>query len=141
MKTKAITTVLTIVVLASMFSVVTPALAQPGKGPKYPKHVASLLDGDGIRCGQVIFNTNPEDDGTYELEVEVEECLALADSTVDVKLNGVKIGEIYMDSSGNGKATFYVDSIDSIDDVVTVEGAITLTSGVWRPWVKSPGKK
>jgi len=118
----------------------TPALAQ-GNGPKpwVTKYVASL-EYAGTRYGQVIFNTNPEDDGTYELEVEVEECLALAGSTVNVYLDSELIGTIYIDEYGNGKATFYVDAI-SIADTVSVEGAITLTSGDWRLWVKAPGPK
>jgi len=119
----------------------TPTLAQPkGQGPKYDKYVASLEDASLVRYGQVIFNTNPEDDGTYELEVEIEECLALAESTVTVLLDSTAIGTIYVDAYGNGKATFYVSAI-STSDTITVEGAITLTSGAWRLWVKAPGPK
>lgn len=119
---------------------VTPALVQAqGNGPKYVKYVASL-EYEGVRYGQVIFNTNPEDDGTYELEVEVEECSALADSTVTVLLDSTEVGTIYVDEYGNGKATFYVDAI-STGDTITVEGAVTLTSGSWRLWVKGKGPK
>jgi len=128
----------------------TPALAQPnGLGPKYDKYVASLLltTGDegegevGVRYGQVIFNTNPEDDGTYELEVEVEECLDLAGNTLDVYLDDVWVGTIDIDESGNGKATFYVEGI-STSDHVDVVGAVTLTTKAeWRLWVKAPGPK
>jgi len=138
MKSKYLTSI-AIIFLAMAF-LATPVLAKPGNGPKYPKHVASLLSVDGVRFGQVIFNENPEDDGTYELEVEVEECLDLADSVVDVKLNGELIGSIYVDESGNGKETFYVDSISEAD-TVSVEGAVTLESGDWRDWVKGPGPK
>lgn len=118
----------------------TPILAQPTElGPKYPKYVASLLL-DGNRFGQVIFNTNPEDDLTYELEVEVEECMQLAGQTVNVYLNCEPIGTIYIDEYGNGKATFYVQAI-STGDTITVEGTVTLTSGEWRPWMKIKGPK
>ena len=112
--------------------------AQPGNGPKYVKNVASLMLGE-TRYGQAIFNTNPEDDGRYELEVEVEECTDL-EGTVDVKLNGVSIGTIEIDESGDGKATIPVDSI-STGDSITVEGDVTLTSGDWRLWEKTPGPK
>ena len=118
----------------------TSALAEAkGNGPKYDKHVASL-EVEGVRYGQVIFNTNPEDSGTYEMEVEIEECLALADSTVNVSLSAIGVGPIYVDAYGNGKATFYVDAI-STGDTITVEDAVTLTSGDWRPWVKGAGPK
>jgi len=127
-----------IVVILALVSLATPTLAQ-GNGPKYAKYVASL-EYAGTRYGQVIFNTNPEDNGKYELEVEVEECSALADSTVDVKLNGVSIGTMYIDANGNGKATFYVDAITT-GDTVSVEGTITLTSGTWRDWAKIKGPK
>ena len=115
-----------------------PVFAAPGNGPKYPKYVASL-EYDEARYGQVIFNTNPEDDGLYELEVEVEECMDLADSTVTVKMNDQVIGEIVIDEFGNGKATFYVE--DPTGSTVVVEGTITLTSGGWRDWIKGPGPK
>lgn len=119
---------------------VTPALAQAeGNGPKYAKYAASL-EYESVRYGQVIFNTNPEDNGTYELEVEIEECSALADNTVTVLLDATGVGTIYVDAYGNGKATFYVDAI-STGDTITVEGAVTLTSGSWRLWVKGKGPK
>jgi len=139
MKLKYLAPIMLVFVTATLLA--TPTLAQPpGLGPKYPKYVASLEDASLARYGQVIFNTNPEDDGTYELEVEIEECLALADSTVNVLLDSTPIGTIYVDAYGNGKATFYVNAI-STGNTITVEGAITLTSGAWRPWVKAPGPK
>jgi hypothetical protein len=125
-------------VMAIMAMTVTPVLAGPGNGPKHPKHVASLEYMEA-RYGQVIFNTNPEDDGLFELEVEVEECMDLADSTVTVNMNDLEIGTIEIDEYGNGKETFYVD--DPMGSTVTVEGGITLTSGDWRDWVKEPGPK
>jgi hypothetical protein len=74
--------------LISMFSVV-----MINAGPNYPKHVASLmLDED--RYGQVIFNTNPDDSGLFEFEVEVEECMDLVNSTVSVKVNGTEVGSL-----------------------------------------------
>lgn len=127
-----------IVVLAAMAMLVAPVFAGPGNGPKYPKYIASL-ESDGVRYGQVIYNTNPEDDGLYELEVEIEECMDLVETTVTVKMNDVVIGEIYVDEYGNGKATFYVD--DPTDSSVVVEGSITLSSGDWRLWEKKPGPK
>ena len=127
-----------IVALAAMAMIASPVFAGPGNGPKYPKYVASL-EYDLVRYGQVIYNTNPEDDGLFELEVEIEECMDLADSTVTVKMNTVAIGEIYVDEYGNGKATFYVD--DPTDSSVVVEGGITLSSGEWRLWEKKPGPK
>jgi hypothetical protein len=108
-------------------------------GPKYPKHVASLML-DDVRFGQVTFNTNPEDDGKYELEVEVEECLNLVDSTVSVKLNSVEIGTLYLDEFGVGNETFFVDGI-STSDSIAVEGAVILTGGEWRDWLRGPGPK
>jgi len=106
--------------------------------------VASLLayeDSTTTRYGQVIFNTNPEDDGTFELEVEIEECIALAESYVTVSLDGSDIGTIYVGVDGNGKATFYVGSISTGDSVTVVGDDITLKSGEWRLWVKAPGPK
>jgi len=127
-----------ILLLVSTLSVIAPALAQPRHGPKYDKYVALLLDGSEVRCGQAIFNTNPEDDGSYELEVEIEECLALMDTTVKVSLDGNPIGTIYVDVYGNGKQTFYVSAI-SIASTVSVD--TTLTGAVWHLWVKAPGPK
>ena len=140
MKTKHVVPLI-ILALVGVALLATPILAQPkGLGPKYTKYVASLEDENTNRYGQVIFNTNPEDDGKYELEVEIEECLPLADTTVTVYLNGAPIGTIYVDTYGNGKATFYVETI-STSDTITVENAITLTSGAWRIWIKAPGQK
>jgi len=119
------------IVLAVMTTVAlmaTPALA---KGPKYDKYEAPLSDGSDS-YGKVIYNTNQEDDDTYELEVEVEECEALAESTVDVYLDSVMIGSIYIDEYGNGKVTFYVDGINA-GSLVEV-GA--LTSGAFTLWSK-----
>lgn len=138
MKSKHLTSIAIIFIATTILAI--PVLAKPGNGPKHLKHVASLLSDDGVRFGQVIFNENPEDDETYELEVEVEKCLDLADSIVDVKLNGVSIGSMYIDVFGNGKETFYVDSISEAD-TVSVEGDTTLKNGLWRPWVKGPGSK
>jgi hypothetical protein len=114
-----------LVVLAAAF--LAPALA---KGPYYDKYEAPLDD-----CGKVIFNTNPEEDGTLELEVEVEECEALANSTVDVYLDSALIDTLFIELDGNGKDTFYVGYIDNTSTVKVV-GAVTLTSGVWELWEK-----
>jgi hypothetical protein len=135
MKTKS----LKILVLMTALAIfVAPVLAIPGgNGPKFLKYVASLEF--GTRFGQVIYNTNPEDDDSYELEDEVEDS-SMTDETVDVFLNGVDIGDIYLDEDGNGKATFYVAS-DPAGSTITVEGSITLTSGEWRLWAKGPGPK
>jgi hypothetical protein len=125
-----------LVVLAAAF--LAPALADP---PADAKWVANLT-ADDVRVGQVIINTNPEDDGTLELEVEVEECLALNESIVDVYLNGEWIGNITIDEFGDGKATFYVGEIEPTDEyTVTVEGDDTLTSAEWREWQQGRGKK
>ena len=125
-------------VMAVMAMTLTPVLAGPGNGPKHPKYVASLEYME-VRYGQAIFNSNPEDDGLFELEVEVEECLDLADSTVTVKMDGLEIGTMEIDENGDGKLTYYVD--DPTSSTITVEGGITLTSGEWRDWVKGPGPK
>jgi hypothetical protein len=125
-------------VMVVMAMTVTPVFAGPGNGPKHPKYVASLEYMD-VRYGQVIFNTNPEDDGLFELEVEVEECMDLADSVVTVKMNDQEIGTIEIDENGNGKETFYVE--DPTGSTLTVEGGVTLTSGEWRDWIKGPGPK
>ena len=125
-------------VMVVMAMMVTPVFAGPGNGPKHPKYVASLEYMD-VRYGQVIFNTNPEDDGLFELEVEVEECMDLADSVVTVKMNDQEIGTMEIDENGNGKVTFYVE--DPTGSTLTVEGGITLTSGEWRDWIKGPGPK
>ena len=127
---------LTMFIITSML--IVPVYGKPGNGPKYDKYVSSL----GIeetRYGQVIFNTNPEDDGTYELEVEIEEAMDLASSTISVYMDGELVGEIEVDEFGNGKSTFYVG--DPTDSVISVEGAVSLTSGDWRLWIKGPGPK
>jgi hypothetical protein len=149
MKTKYTSLILLTIVAVI---VIAPALAAPNLlAPKYDKHVASLEDDEAVRCGQVIFNTNPEeiiDEDTeeiievYELEVEIEECMDLAadpDETVfiDVYLNGELIGQVEVNEFGNGKETFYVEQIDT-DSAVTVGD---LTSGEWRLWMKAPGPK
>ena len=127
---KVLAIVLAVTVTVALMA--TPALAQ-GNGPKYPKWEAPL----GDECGKVIYNTHPEDDETYELEVEVEECMALAESTVYVYLDEdpTSIGTIDIDVNGNGKATFYVEYIDN-DSVVEVLDTITLTSGAFTLWSK-----
>jgi hypothetical protein len=127
--------VMVLIMAASMF--IVPVFAGPGNGPKYDKFVASLELGQ-IRYGQIIYNSNPEDDGFYELEVEVEECMDLASTTVDIKIDAVIIGTIDVDEFGNGKATFYVED-PSLG--VTVDGLVDLVSGEWRDWVKQSGKK
>ena len=138
MKSKFVATIMLALAFAA-FLAVMPTLAQPGLGPKFDKYVASLeLDGD--RYGQVIFNTNPEDNGTLEVEVEVEECMDLVNSTVNVYLNSELIGTIDIDEYGNGKDTFYVEAI-STDDDITVAGAVILESGEWREWIKGRGPK
>jgi hypothetical protein len=134
---------LKVLVLMTAFALfAAPVLAAPGNGPKFPKHVASL-EVESTRFGQVIYNTNPEDDDLYELEVEVEES-SMTDETVMVYLDGVHIGDIDLDENGNGKATFYVAGpldVSATGAVITVEGSITLTSTLWRLWVKGPGPK
>jgi len=55
------------------------------------------------------------------------------------RMDGELVGEIEVDEYGNGKATFYVEN--PTDSVVTVEGAVSLTSGDWRLWVQGPGPK
>ena len=136
----AIVMVLMLTTAAALLA--TPVLA----GPNFAKHVASLNETGTdpvVRCGQAIFNTNFEDDpeyNGYELEVEVEECMALANSTVNVSLNTTVVGTIDVDLNGDGKATFYVDAI-STGATVTVEGDVTLTGDTWRDWVKGRGKK
>jgi hypothetical protein len=118
-----------LVVLVAAF--LAPALAE---GPFYPKYEAPLDES----FGKVIFNTNLEDDPLmdgYELEVEVEECAALANSTVNVSLDYAGIGELFIDLDGNGKETFYVATITNTS-IVEVEGAVTLTSGDWVLWEK-----
>jgi hypothetical protein len=117
-----------LVVLVAAF--LAPALAE---GPFYVKYEAPLDD-----CGKVIFNTNLEDDplmAGYELEVEVEECAALANSTVNVSLDYTEIGTLFIELDGNGKETFYVAAITNTS-TVEVEGAVTLTSGDWVLWEK-----
>ena len=136
MKTKSLK-ILVIITALTMF--IVPVLAIPGgNGPKFTKYVASL-ETDSARFGQVIYHTNPEDDDTYELEVEVEES-SMVDETVAVYLDGVYIDDITLDEFGNGKATFYLAD-DPSGSEITVEGSETLTSGDWRLWVKGPGPK
>ena len=117
-----------LVVLAAAF--LAPALAE--EGPFYDKWEAPLDD-----CGKVIFNTNWEDefDG-YELEVEVEECEALANSTVNVFLDDVLIDTLFIELDGNGKDTFYVESITNTSNVTVVGEDVTLTGDDWVLWSK-----
>jgi len=137
MKTKilapgiAIVMVLMLTTAAALLA--TPVLADPPE----PKHVASLNATDA-RYGQAIFNTNLEDGDCYELEVEVEECMDLAESTVDVYLNEDVVCTIDVDEYGNGKVDCCVDDI-STEDTITV--GEELTSGDWRLWVQGKGKK
>jgi hypothetical protein len=138
MKLKYLAPIMLMAIAAAFLA--TPVLAKPnGPRPKYDKYVASLMLGED-RYGQVIFNTNLED-GKFELEVEVEECMELADSTVDVYLGDELIGTIYIDMYGNGKATFYVTTDPTGMTITVVYEDITLTSGDWRLWVKGKGPK
>ncbi|WP_455369063.1 hypothetical protein [[Eubacterium] cellulosolvens] len=149
MKPKIPIIMLTLLLVGTALSLVTPVIAQ-GNGPKYTKYVSPLNNGAGERWGQVIYNVNPEDDGTFELEVEIEEYLPFADSTVNVKLDGTSIGTIDVDENGNGKATFYVDSFDPASNVIEVvfdstptPAAIALKTSIddYHLWVKGPGRK
>ena len=59
------------VLMTALAIFVAPVFAIPGNGngPKFSKHVANL-ESDSTRFGQVIYNTNPEDDDSYRVEVE-----------------------------------------------------------------------
>ena len=122
---------------------VVPTLAFPGQGPKATKYTADLIYNDVV-YGKATFNTNPENNG-YELEVEVEECTLLADSTVDVFLhqnyyNMIHIGELLIDSEGDGSDSFNTDFMVN-EFTLLVEGDITLsTENGWQEWVK-PSKE
>jgi hypothetical protein len=149
MKTKMPTVLLTLLLVGTALSLVAPVIAQ-GNGPKYTKYVSPLSNNAGERWGQVIYNVNPEDDGTFELEVEIEEYLPFANSTVNVKLDGTSIGIIDVDENGNGKATFYVESFDPASNVIEVvfdstptPAAIALKTSTddYHLWVKGPGPK
>ena len=120
-------------------------------GPNFPKYVSPLKNGADDRFGQVIFMTNPEDDGTYELEVEIEEYMPFAESTVNVKLDGTLLDPtIDVDELGNGKWTFYVSAFDPASNVIEVTFSATPTPAMialrtttddYHLWVKGPGKK
>jgi len=149
MKTKITTLILTLFLAGITLSVVAPALAQ-GNGPKSLKWVSPLENGVAVGGGQVIYNVNPEDDGTYELEVEIEEYMPFADSTVDVKLDGVSLNTIDVDEYGNGKATFPVTAFAPDTNVVEIVFAYTLTPAMialstdtadYHLWVKGSGPK
>ena len=135
----AIVMVLMLATAAALLA--TPVLANPPED----KYVASLYD-NGDRYGQAIYNTNLEDDVCYELEVEVEECMALASTEVDttieynVYLEESLVCTIDVDEFGNGKVTCCVDDIGTAN-TVTVGDEDELTSGEWRLWQQGSGKK
>jgi len=128
-------------------SLTIPVLAQP----KAPKWVSPLKNGAGDRFGQVIYMTNPEDDETFELEVEIEEYIPFAESTVNVKLDGTLLDPpIDVDELGNGKWTFYVSAFDPAANVIEITFSATPTPAMlalrtttddFHLWVKGPGKK
>ena len=130
-----------VLMLTTAALLATPVLA----GPNFAKHVASLEDDEVDRYGQAIFNTNLEDGDCYELEVEVEECMALAGGVGIILYYNVSINEevvctIGVDEYGNGKVTCCVADI-STGDTITVGDEEELTSGEWRPWAKIKGPK
>ena len=133
---------LTALLVGMALSLAAPVMAN-GNGPKYTKYVSPLKDGDSVRLGQVIYNTNPEDNGKYELEVEIEECMALASSWVTVKLDGtVLTPQIWVDADGNGKETFEVDAFAPGSDVIDVgDGELTTDTGDYHTWAKIKGQK
>ncbi len=140
-----------ILLVGMTLTLVAPVIAPPGgNGPKDTKYVSPLKNGTGERWGQVIYNVNPEDDGTYELEVEIEEYLPYADSTVNVKLDGTSIGTIEVDENGNGKATFYVTAFDPASNTIEIVFDTTLTPAMialrtttddFNEWAKVKGPK
>lgn len=140
-----------ILLVGMTLTLVAPVIAPPGgNGPKYTKYVSPLKNGADERWGQVIYNVNPEDDGTYELEVEIEEYLPYADSTVNVKLDGTSIGTIEVDENGNGKATFYVTAFDPTSNTIEIVFDTTLTPAMialrtttddFNVWAKVKGPK
>lgn len=120
--------IMTILLVGMALTLVAPVIAPPGgNGPKYAKYVSPLKNGVDERWGQVIYNVNPEDDETYELEVEIEEYMPFADSTVNVKLDGISLGTIEVDENGNGKATFYVTAFDPASNTIEIVFDTTLT--------------
>ncbi len=140
-----------ILLVGMTLTLVAPVIAPPGgNGPKYTKYVSPLKNGADERWGQVIYNVNPEDDGTYELEVEIEEYLPYADSTVNVKLDGTSIGTIEVDENGNGKTTFYVTAFDQTSNTIEIVFDTTLTPAMialrtttddFNVWAKVKGPK
>lgn len=140
-----------ILLVGMTLTLVAPVIAPPGgNGPKYTKYVSPLKNGVDERWGQVIYNVNPEDDGTYELEVEIEEYLPYADSTVNVKLDGTSIGTIEVDENGNGKATFYITAFDPTSNTIEIVFDTTLTPAMialrtttddFNEWAKVKGPK
>ena len=140
-----------ILLVGMTLTLVAPVIAPPGgNGPKYTKYVSPLKNGAGERWGQVIYNVNPEDDGTYELEVEIEEYLPYADSTVNVKLDGTSIGTIEVDENGNGKPTFYITAFDPTSNTIEIVFDTTLTPAMialrtttddFNVWAKVKGPK
>jgi len=119
-------------------------------GPNFTKYVSPLKNGADDRFGQVIYMTNPEDDGTFELEVEIEEYMPFAESTVNVKLDGTLLGTIDVDELGNGKLTFYVSAFNPASNIIEVTFSATPTPAMlalrtttddFHMWVKGPGKK
>ncbi|MFC1505610.1 hypothetical protein ACFLQ6_00915 [Thermoproteota archaeon] len=143
--------IMTILLVGMALTLVAPVMAPPGgNGPKYTKYVSPLKNGADERWGQVICNVNPEDDGTYELEVEIEEYMPFAESIVNVKLDGTSLGTIEVDENGNGKATFYVTAFDPASNTIEIVFDTTLTpamialrttTGDFHEWVKVKGPK
>lgn len=143
-------TILGLFLVVMALSLVAPVIAN-GNGPKYTKWVSPLENSGAVSGGQVIYNVNPEDDGTIELEVEIEEYMPFADSTVNVKLDGtILVPTIDVDADGNGKYTFYVTSFDHTSNTIEIVFAYTLTPAAialetditdFHLWAKVKGPK
>jgi hypothetical protein len=139
MKISAI--MLTALMVGMALSLIAPVMANPPEN----KWVAHLKDGDGFRVGQVILNTNDEDDTEaemYELEVEVEES-ELANGFYDIMVGGVDTGVDIEIIDGSGKADVY---LTSLIDLGTSAGQVSvgeLDTDITTKtlWVQGAGKK
>jgi hypothetical protein len=138
-----IPTLMLTVLLAGALSL-APVIAGP---PAWvTKTVVDLDDSNAVKYGIAILNDNPEDDETFEVEVEVEES-NLAEGLYDVVVDGTTFTDaIYIDANGDGEVTIYSTTLPDLSAV----GEVTVAPGDAnelnsdsedRPWVKGPGPK
>lgn len=100
------------------------------------QYMTYLMDSEENHFGKASFETSKAN-GYYDVEVQIEECLLLAKSEVEVYVDNILVGEMRINGKGNGYEIFPVDHISSLSTLtVKHEGIEVLYTTEWTPWIK-----